>query len=90
MERVNNGLIILILQAKKGDSPPPSMRTRRATAAALLEDEREAPKSTSKLASPKHESKYSKLEKTEKSLSLPGRLSTLSKVCINLNVIFNG
>ncbi|CAH8253360.1 unnamed protein product [Arabidopsis lyrata] len=65
--------------AKKSDSPPPSMRTRRATAAALLEDEREAPKSTSKLASPKHESKYSKLEKTEKSLSLPGRLSTLSK-----------
>jgi hypothetical protein len=56
--------------AKKNDSPPPSVRTRRATAASLLEDEREAPKSTSK---------YSKLEKPEKSLSLPGRLSTLSK-----------
>ncbi|VYS47032.1 unnamed protein product [Arabidopsis thaliana] len=59
-----------VLQAKKNDSPPPSVRTRRATAASLLEDEREAPKSTSK---------YSKLEKPEKSLSLPGRLSTLSK-----------
>lgn len=77
----------MILQVKKSDSPPPSMRTRRATAASLLED---APKSTSKLASPKYESKYSKLEKPEKSLSLPGRLSTLSKVWINLNIRFNG
>ncbi|CAH8386899.1 unnamed protein product [Eruca vesicaria subsp. sativa] len=58
--------------AKKSNSPPPpSVRTRRATA----EDERDAPKSTSKLASPK----YSKLEKQEKISSLTGRLSTLSK-----------
>ncbi|KAG2318740.1 hypothetical protein Bca4012_055068 [Brassica carinata] len=63
--------------AKKSNSPPPSTRTRRATAAAaaLMEDERDAPKSTSKLASPRQ----SKLEKTEKSSSLTGRLSTLSK-----------
>lgn len=65
------------MQAKKSNSPPPSVRTRRATAAAaLVEDERDVPKSTSKLASPKH----SKLEKQEKSSSLTGRLSTLSKV----------
>ncbi|KAF8081029.1 hypothetical protein N665_0909s0016 [Sinapis alba] len=62
--------------AKKSNSPPPSTRTRRATAAAaLMEEERDAPRSTSKLTSPKH----SKLEKTEKSSSLTGRLSTLSK-----------
>ncbi|KAF8086774.1 hypothetical protein N665_0613s0042 [Sinapis alba] len=61
--------------AKKSNSPPPSVRTRRATAAALVEDERDAPKSTSKLAFPKH----SKLEKQEKISSLTGRLSTLSK-----------
>uniref|UniRef100_A0A1J3JWI9 Uncharacterized protein n=1 Tax=Noccaea caerulescens TaxID=107243 RepID=A0A1J3JWI9_NOCCA len=66
--------------AKKSNSPPPSLRTRRATAAAaLVEDERDAPKSTSKLASPKYESKQVKVEKPEKSLTLPGRLSTLSK-----------
>ncbi|KFK44453.1 hypothetical protein AALP_AA1G258800 [Arabis alpina] len=59
--------------AKKSDSPSSILRTRRA--AALVEDERDAPKSTSKIASPK----YIKLEKPEKSLSLPGRLSTLSK-----------
>ncbi|KAL1223009.1 hypothetical protein V5N11_019504 [Cardamine amara subsp. amara] len=67
---------------KKSDSPPPSMRTRRATAAALVEVERDAPKSISKIASPKHESKYSKLERPEKSSSLQGRLSTLSKEAI--------
>ncbi|CAN7133844.1 unnamed protein product [Brassica rapa subsp. narinosa] len=63
--------------AKKSNSPPPpSVRTRRATAAAsLMEEERDAPKSISKLASPKN----SKVEKLEKSLSLTGRLSTLSK-----------
>ncbi|KAJ4916507.1 hypothetical protein Rs2_02057 [Raphanus sativus] len=63
--------------AKKSNSPPPSVRrTRRVTAAAaLLEDERDAPKSTLKLASPK----YSKMDKPEKSSSLTGRLSTLSK-----------
>ncbi|CAG7899395.1 hypothetical protein HID58_030587 [Brassica napus] len=62
--------------AKKSNSPPPSVRTRRATAAAaLMEEEREAPKSISKLASPKN----SKVEKLEKSWSLTGRLSTLSK-----------
>ncbi|ESQ34408.1 hypothetical protein EUTSA_v10007309mg [Eutrema salsugineum] len=61
--------------AKKSSSPPPSLRTRRATAAAaLVEEERDAPKSTTK-----HESKYSKVEKPERSSSLPGRLSTLSK-----------
>ena len=66
-----------ILQAKKSNSPPPSVRTRRATAAAaLMEEERDAPKSISKLASPNH----SKVEKPEKSWSLTGRLSTLSKV----------
>ncbi|CAH8382960.1 unnamed protein product [Eruca vesicaria subsp. sativa] len=59
---------------KKSNSPPPSVRTRRATAA-LMEEEREAPKTTCKLTSPK----YSKVEKPEKSLSLTGRLSTLSK-----------
>ncbi|KAL0795380.1 hypothetical protein Bca101_066757 [Brassica carinata] len=59
--------------AKKINSPPPIVRTRRATA--LLEDEKDAPKSTSKLTSPKH----SKLEKPEKSSRLTGRLSTLSK-----------
>ncbi|CAF1927912.1 BnaC05g18890D [Brassica napus] len=62
--------------AKKSNSPPPSVRTRRATAAAaLVEDDRDAPKSTSKLASPK----YSKMEKQEKISTLTGRLSTLSK-----------
>ncbi|XP_009110080.2 uncharacterized protein LOC103835647 [Brassica rapa] len=62
--------------AKKSNSPPPSVRTRRATAAAaLMEEEREAPKSISKLASPKN----SNVEKLEKSWSLTGRLSTLSK-----------
>ncbi|KAJ0257710.1 Uncharacterized protein HA466_0085320 [Hirschfeldia incana] len=63
--------------AKKSNSPPPSVRTRRATAAAasLVEDERDAPKSTLKLASPK----YSKMDKQEKSSSLTGRLSTLNK-----------
>ncbi|XP_013604867.1 PREDICTED: uncharacterized protein LOC106312041 [Brassica oleracea var. oleracea] len=62
--------------AKKSNSPPPSVRTRRATAAAaLMEEERDAPKSISKLASPNH----SKVEKPEKSWSLTGRLSTLSK-----------
>ncbi|KAJ0247615.1 Uncharacterized protein HA466_0160520 [Hirschfeldia incana] len=62
---------------KKSNSPPPSTRTRRATAAAaaLMEDEREAPRSISKLASPRK----IMVEKTEKSLSLTGRLSTLSK-----------
>ncbi|XP_010498886.1 PREDICTED: uncharacterized protein LOC104776501 [Camelina sativa] len=60
--------------AKKSDSPPPSMRTRRTTAAAMVEDVRDAPKSTLKMVSPKY-----KLEKPEKGLSLPGRLSTLSK-----------
>ena len=64
-------------QAKTSNSPPPSVRTRRATAAAaLVEDERDAPKSTSKLAFPK----YSKMEKQEKISTLTGRLSTLSKV----------
>ncbi|CAH2033739.1 unnamed protein product [Thlaspi arvense] len=63
--------------AKKSNSPPPSSRTRRATA--LVEEERDAPKSTSKLASPKYEPKHVKLEKPEKSSSLPGRLSSLSK-----------
>ncbi|KAH0911584.1 hypothetical protein HID58_034905 [Brassica napus] len=63
--------------AKKSNSPPPSGRTRRATAAAaLVENERDAPKSTSKLASPKH----SKMEKQERFSTLTGRLSTLSKV----------
>ncbi|CAG7864827.1 unnamed protein product [Brassica rapa] len=62
--------------AKKSNSPPPSVRTRRATAAAaLVEDQRDAPKSTSTLASPK----YSKMDKQEKISSLTGRLSTLSK-----------
>ncbi|VVA92307.1 unnamed protein product [Arabis nemorensis] len=65
--------------AKKSNSPPPILRTRSTIAtAALVEDERDAPNSTSKMASPKH----NQLDKPEKSLSLPGRLSTLSKEAI--------
>ncbi|KAJ4865952.1 hypothetical protein Rs2_45876 [Raphanus sativus] len=77
MISVSSALLSPIKSAKKSNSPPPSTRTRRATAAAaLMEEERDAPKSISKLASPK-QSKL--LEKTEKSWSLTGRLSTLGK-----------
>ncbi|CAN8304329.1 unnamed protein product [Cochlearia groenlandica] len=63
---------------KKSDSPPKScVRTRRAIAA---ESERDALKPISKIASPKQrESKPNKTEKLEKSWSLPGRLSSMSK-----------